>query len=211
MFDPFDKEKRWPPEEKVYLENAERLLASGQTGWIANGRPEHAAFLIAKFFEYAKEAVRIFSGGLTRADKKTGYEIYANQGIIDALMDFLSKPGKKCSIILEEGLDLDDEGEHPMIEAVKKLDTKGEMKGEFKLATASDEILKLLRKHKACTHFMLMDERALRLETNQERVKAHVTFGETDTSEVLAKLFDMVLVPQSSTPKYAQEYCYAAK
>lgn len=205
--DPFN-ENTWPQKEKLYFENANELLRSGDEGWIANGRPEHAVFLIAGFFDHAKEKVRLFSGSLTRNEELRNFDIYANQGVIDALIRFLSKDGKECHIILEKELDLDEKGQHPLIEAVKRLTNKGNMKGKFRIAKAKENTLKCINKYNIGQHFMLMDTSALRLETNQERVKAHVTFGESNGSKVAADLFDKILVHESSTPEYVKEYTY---
>lgn len=205
--DPFN-ENTWSQKEKLYFENAKELLRSGDEGWIANGRPEHAVFLIAGFFDHAKEKVRLFSGSLTRKEEFRNFDIYANQGVINALICFLRKDGKECNIILEKELDLDETMQHPLIEAVKQLDKGGHMRGKFRIAKAKESTLKFMKERNIGQHFMLMDTSALRLETNQERVKAHVTFGESNGSKVVAELFDTILVHESSTSEYVKEYHY---
>ncbi len=75
------------------------------------------------------------------------------------------------------------------------LKDKGNLHGLLEIRQASRDAIDFLRSRNYCHHWMVMDERAYRLETDTEQVKAHVNFGDSITVGALTTIFDHLLYP----------------
>ena len=110
------------PEEMsrpTYYQIVDQAFQSERTRFISNGRPEHAAYLMEKFFAEAKSSVCLFSGHLSRV--VGGVEVYSSKEVINAAKSFLRRSGSKLDIILAGDIDVD-EGEsaedHPLLKGL---------------------------------------------------------------------------------------------
>ena len=189
----FDK-KTWTESERFYFDYVERMLDDGANVVVKNGRPIHAIYLIEAFLRKAKNTVRLFSGTLKQRTDEL--KIYSDSHVVAAARNFLSKPGTDLRIVLENPIDLMEEQrikDHPMIDMAHRLRDEGRMGGAFRVRRASEDNIRFLRKEKFCHHMMIIDERTYRLETDPEKFKAHVNFGDEKTAGKLSQIFDLIL------------------
>ncbi len=112
--------------------------------------------------------------------------VYGSPSIIDAARHLLRKPGAKLSVVVEDALDLDEGQEaadHPLIAAIQMEADRGWMRGEFevKVLEANDPFE---------SHFIVMDHQAYRIETDDDQARAVVNFGNSETAELAAKVFE---------------------
>lgn len=192
IVDPFDS-KTWTDDERFYFEYVDEMLASGSDIGISNGKPIHAVYLLASFLSHASRAVRLFSGTMSRKTTGGDLEIYGNSHVAEAAEVLLSRPSSTMTIVLEKNIDVD-EGQsaedHPLVSSIKNLKESGRLKGRFEVRKITDERLNWLREKEICHHLMVMDEKAYRLETDTDFMKAYVNFGDAKNARMLADLFD---------------------
>lgn len=190
---PFDEET-WTESERFYFDYVERMLDEGANVVVKNGRPIHAIYLIEAFLRKAKNTVRLFSGTLRQRTDEL--EIYSDSHVVAAARNFLSRSGTDMRIVLENPIDLM-EGQrmedHPMIDTAYWLRDEGRMGGAFRVRRARKDNIRFLRREKFCHHMVIIDERAYRLETDPEKFKAHVNFGDEKTAGKLSQVFDRIL------------------
>lgn len=174
----------WGPEERAYFEGVDSALRVKSRVPFGNGKPAHAAYLIDKFFAKAANHVRLFSGCLTQ--EAQGIALYGNPHIHRTVEGFLQRGGK-LSIMLEDTIDAPNKDalQHPLIKAA--LAVRSDAMQLRQAAKVSIDGLKSADYH---YHWMVMDKRAFRLETNIEQYKAAVCFGRADVAVALASLFD---------------------
>ena len=86
---------------KSVFQVVDKVIDGGKDERFSNGRPWHAAYLIFKFLQAAKQQVRIFSGTLVRTTP-SGVRIYEEPHIVEAAGDFLKQPGSALRIALEK-------------------------------------------------------------------------------------------------------------
>ena len=168
-----------------------RLSRSKQERVISNGKPEHAAYLLRKFFEKAEQHVRLFSGNL--AQHMDYVPIFAAPEIIDAARTFLRKHGAKLSVVVAGDVEVET---HPFIRGMREEAEWGFLRGSMTMAKASDEDAGFF-------HFQVMDDRVCRVETREEgsSIKALVGFNDSDLCEVAVHAFDRI--HQRATPLFA--------
>ena len=193
-------ENTWTESERFYFEYVEGMLESGANIVVKNGRPIHAIYLIEAFLRKAKNTVRLFSGTLKQRTDEL--EMYGDSHVVTAARNFLSQPGADLRIVLESHIDLmEGQGieDHPMIDMAYELWTAGRMGGAFRVRRADEDNVEFLRREKFCHHMMIIDERAYRLETDTEKFKAHVNFGNAKTTGKLSQIFDRILFDSGKT------------
>ena len=177
-----------------YFDYVERMLDEGANVVVKNGRPIHAIYLIEAFLRKAKNTVRLFSGTLKQRTDEL--KIYGDSHVVAAARNFLSRSGTDMRIVLENPIDLT-EGQrmedHPMIDTAYGLRDEGRMGGGFRVRRARKDNIRFLRREKFCHHMVIIDERAYRLETDPEKFKAHVNFGDKKTAGKLSQVFDRIL------------------
>ena len=188
----------WTDAERYYFANVDEALETARNVVLSNGRPQHAVYLIEKFFRNAQHVVRLFSGRLSRT--YGGVSVYTNPRVVDAAADLVGRANCKLSVIVEEEIDVEPGqpvADHPLARMASALKTRGEMRGRFEVRQASRTAIDFLRRKDYCHHWMVMDRRAYRLETDTEQVKAHVNFGDSTTAGALVTIFDQLLYPSS--------------
>ena len=193
IVDPFNS-KTWTDDSTIYFENVDAMLLNPKEYLFSNDRLWHALYLIAKFFECAKDNVRIFSGKLTRKSDEFGLKIYENPNVVEAVCGFLAKPNTQLNIVVQDEIDVDvgqDASSHPLIKEV----VASSPKGRLTLCKANKNSLDKLRQHNMLRHMMIVDRFAWRLEFDSSAplVKADVGIGDESLAKQLGRLFDEVL------------------
>lgn len=65
-------------EEQLYRDMVDRAFKGNDSRSFSNGKPEHAAYLIRRFFDHATSTIRLYCGSLARAinevDAKKSYD-----------------------------------------------------------------------------------------------------------------------------------------
>ena len=194
--DPFDS-STWTEDERYYFETVEEVLEGRENIIISNGKPEHAVYLIHKFLTGAREAVRLFSGRLSRVYE--GVLVYDRPEVAEAAQQFLRRGGKLTAIV-GAGLDVDEgqsADEHPLVSAAREVQKQGQLRGVLDIRQAPPHALDALRKADYDHHWMTMDADAYRLETDTKRIRAHVNFGDSVMTGRLVTIFDKLLYPGS--------------
>ena len=183
----------WDAEERAYFKYVDEVIGSGKDERFSNGRPWHAAYLIFKFLQAAKQQVRIFSGTLV-CTTPGGVRIYEEPHIVKAAGDFLRQPGSVLRIALEKEIDAPHQNpnEHPLVAGVRHLQEQGQLGGTLEIRRVYEEATEWLRERQVLHHMMLLDERGWRLETdpNPMDVKAIVNAGNADEARSLCRAYD---------------------
>ena len=183
----------WNAAERAYFKYVDKVIDGGKDERFSNGRPWHAAYLIFKFLQAAKQQVRIFSGTLVRTTPG-GVRIYEEPRIVEAAGDFLKQPGSALRIALEKEIDAPDQNPnaHPLVKGVRRLQEQGQLRGSLEIRRVHDKTTASLRERKVLHHMTLLDERGWRLETdpNPMEVKAIVNAGNADEARSLCRAFD---------------------
>ena len=186
---PFD-DSTWSSDERHYFEYIDHACESKLDEDISNGRVEHAAYIIHKFLTTATRHIRIFSGALSRT--YNGVSVYGNECIIEAMETFLSQPDRRCWIVTADDLDVglgETPRDHPIVRAIEEMRANDRLRGEFEIRRAPPDGLEFLR-DRFDNHWMTMDDRAYRIETNLARAGAHVNFNHPRTADALVTIFD---------------------
>ena len=197
--DPFDPQT-WSEQERRYFGEVDAALVASSDLLISNGKPEHAVYLIEKFFTHAKESIRLFSGRLSRAIGDV--EVYGNPKVGEAAEKLLANQGN-VQIVLEHDIDVDDGvvwAEHPLIQIRDRLEKEGRLTGQLEVRQASEESLTHLRRFNFLNHWMVMDDRAYRLETDARKATAHVNFGDAEMAGMLAHVFGRLFKDATPLP-----------
>ena len=170
-----------------YYAMVDRAFESRESRDIGNSRPNHAACIIHKLLDQAQSKVVIYCGHLKQ--DKGGVFIYGSPSIIDAARKLLRKPGSTLSIVVEKDVDVDDGQQpeaHPLIASIQMEADRGWLQGRFDvMALPPDETL-------LPQHFVVMDDRAYRLETDGDTASAIVNFGDSETAKLAAEVFDVL-------------------
>ena len=191
--DPFD-DTTWSEAERIYFNEVDRAFDVSEDISISNGRPEHAIYLIHKFLIHARSIIRLFTGSLSRTHN--GVVAYANPHITEATRRFLRRPGSRFVIVTQDEVDVDDgqsPDDHPLVLAAKDAERAGQLRGVLELGRASPEVVEFLREEEVLQHFILMDNRAYRLETDPDQATAFVHFGDAGATNILSNVFDDIL------------------
>ncbi len=86
-------------EEQLYREMVDRAFKGNDPQSFSNGKPEHAAYLIGRYFDHARSTIRLYCGSLARA--VNGIQVYASSDVIGSALDFLRRPNSRLLIVLE--------------------------------------------------------------------------------------------------------------
>ena len=173
--------------DRLYRQLIDQVAADGEDRLISNGRPEHAAYLIRKFFSHASADIRLYTGRLARAFGRSEVPVYADKDVIESAKQFLRRPGTRLTILSEHALDVDfgrAAEDHPLIRSLVKDDLK----------RGSLDVFRLNQTSKSPFHFWVMDDTAYRVETDHRKAKALVNFGGGEMASQLVTLFDLLIV-----------------
>ena len=185
--DIFDETAR-PEAEAIYCKVVDDMFDSAEDFAISNGKPEHAAYLIYKFLRNAKSSVSLFSGCLEQV--KDGVPIYRDPHILDAARRFLRRSGSMLRIVLQNPIDAASADQHPLVEAIWRDSEAQQTRGTLEIRQASAGVISGLKRGEFLYHFLVMDGRAHRVETDPHKPEAFANFGDRPYSEALEDLFD---------------------
>lgn len=166
--------------ERIYFEFVDRASEAAQYRVISNGQPGHAAYLIYTFLKNARERLRLYCGSL-RQDVD-GVKVYADPAICKEAVSFLARGGK-LDVLVEDDIHVG-EGQaprdHPLLAAIIQAGHEGDL------------TLKRVMNPKPDIHFLVVDESAVRIETDKEKAKALANFHDVQFSQRAIQVFDQL-------------------
>ena len=176
-------------DESQYFDLVDRVCRREKALHISNSHPRHAVYLIYKLLASAEREVRLFSGKLTRSIGDVG--VFENEALAKAACELLSRPDTKLQIAVQDPLhDTETPGDHPFIQRILSCEAR---QGGLELRRCSAKTVGWLKQEDILMHWMTMDDRAYRLETDVENVKAHADFGDKQMTASLNRLFDQAI------------------
>ena len=179
-------------DEQLYRDMVDRAFKGNDPRSFSNGKPEHAAYLIGRFFDHATSTIRLYCGSLARA--MNGVQVYASSDVIGSALEFLRRPNTRLLIVLEKEIDAHSRDEHPLLRAISRAEpqvggtthvyTNGvQMGGNGNPVTIP--------------HFMVMDQKGYRIEVDTRKVIASAKVNDVSQSQTLTRFFDQVLVERN--------------
>ena len=173
-------------EEERYFRMIDTSAESEQEKIISNSVPAHAVYIIHKLLSIAQEKVDICTGSLRRSFK--GVCAYADPELATAAIDFVNRGGRLRIVILNEP-DLDEGqslGQHPLLMALSEADFQED--GRVAVYKNSKEEVAQATPY----HFIVMDDKAVRLEIDPEKAEAYVSFNHKEAGKGLSDSFDWI-------------------
>ena len=170
--------------EQIYFREVDAAFEAKEDRIISNGEPAHAVYILHKLLEGAKHSVGIYTGGL--AQTFGDVLAYGDPMLAESAAKFLSKESSELTIIIAENPDVPDGrpiGKHPFLDAL----SKAEIQGKLKVAKASEIDRKEIE-----FHFVVMDNEAVRIETDTTAAKAYANFGKPDLAARFGEFFRLV-------------------
>lgn len=149
---------------------------------ITNRSPYRARYLISKLFEVGQKWIDIYAGDLSKYCRFEGdvAEIYSWPELIDSAKKFLSKEGTRLRIITQRPID--GGTDNPFVSAM--LDDEAR-RGEVEILVAREGVLAPVKQH-----FIAVDRRAYRFETDHENAVATANFNSPEFAKRLHWLFE---------------------
>ena len=175
--------------DRLYRELIDAAAEGRQDKLIANGGPEHAAYLMQRFLELGQSKVRLCTGRLARAFR--GVAMYSRDDIIRAAKAFLSQADTEFAILIQVKMDLDRGEEpqnHPLIRALLEDEAR---QGQLNVYQMTESGFKY--------EFAVLDDWAFRVETDTKQAEAIANFGHHSLAQDLASLFDNLVEGHSKT------------
>lgn len=185
------------PEQQVYAELVDKLSFGRENKEISNGKPEHAVYLIARLFAVARSKVRLYSDHLKHAahivpsdESSKKIDIYGAHEVISNAANFLLKEGTSLEIVVEN--DLANLATHPLVKALQKVQESGGFSNKVHIKKLTEEAHQALITAKFDYHFMVADDNAYRIETDENPInfKARANFNDTEYGSGLVRMFD---------------------
>ena len=184
--DIFDKTARNEAEAN-YCRVVDLLFEQAADEEMSNGKPQHAVYLIYKFLRHGTTSIKLYCGSLLRS--KDGVDVYGDPHVLNAARRFVRQSGTFLQIVVEEDIDAPDGARHPLVEAVNQEAESKSMHGRFAIRKAPKWVKERLSEQFPY-HFLVMDDRAFRLETDQDQARAVANFGDRTYAKALSRLFD---------------------
>ena len=192
-FNAFDR-TTWTPAEETYFGIVDSALEASENLAISNGKPQHAVYLLHAFLANTERTLRVHSGRLARFIDGGKVAAFEDPAVLDGAHTLLSRQGAGFQALIEADLEGPD---HPLVELAKDMKTKGTLRGKLEIRKASANAKKALNDANFRFHWMVMDRRAFRLETDPERGRATVNFGDIQNARALDMAFN-ALWPHST-------------
>ena len=169
-------------DEQTYFKIIDEAMQSDQPRVISNGQAAHAIYLIYKFLDSATESVKIYTGSL-KQHLKGNLLAYADKTVTDAAIRFLRDPDARLTIVIADELDIQ-EGQslldHPMVARIHE----SSVNGQFTLLHETGQV------NNYPEHLLIMDDKAVRVETEPQDTKAFVSFGDRELGELANRVFE---------------------
>lgn len=192
-------------EEQLYREMVDRAFNGNDTRSFSNGKPEHAAYLIRRFFDHASATIRLYCGSLART--MSGVQVYESSDVISSALGFLRRENTRLLIVLQDKIDADSPDEHPLLRAIARAEPR--IEGSTRVYTNG---VQMGGNGNPVTipHFMVMDQKGYRIEVDTRKVIASAKVNDVSQSQRLAQFFDQVLVRPNAPPDWAHPVARAA-
>ena len=183
-------------EEKRYFRMIDDAAKKEQEKIISNSVPAHAVYIIHKFLSIAQQSVDICTGSLRRSFK--GVRAYADPELAKAAVGFLNRGGRLRIIImsepdLDEGQALD---QHALLAALSQADVQD---GCVTVHINSKQAVTQATPY----HFIVMDDKAVRLEIDPEEAEAYVSFNHKKAGKGMSESFEWMLGQINEPPVFA--------
>ncbi len=163
-----------------YRDSVDTLLRLRSTAPISNSIPAHAAILFEKFFEYARTQVRIFSYELNP-------EVFGGTAVVEMARWAVGKHNVRVSVITQR---------EPKPSDFLTFLQSGELGVSLTLARTSQAT-------DLSDNFAVMDDAAVRVETDRVKCKATAVMNNPDLARSWAKFFDKILLTERAQPAIA--------
>ena len=185
-------------EEQLYRDMVDRAFKRSDTRSFSNGKTEHAAYLIRRFFDHAASTVRLHCGSL--AKEMEGVQVYESPDLISSALDFLRRRDTRLLIVLQGRIDADSFDEHPLLGAIAGAEpavrgTTRVYKHGIQMGIDGNRV--------TFPHFMVMDQKGYRIELDAKKVLASANVNDVSQSQRLAKFFDLVLLRPNEPADWA--------
>lgn len=171
-------------ESEEYYATIDRCAENEENFIIQNSAPTHASYLIKTFFKHAKSNVDIFTGKLYP-------NVFDDADLIKEAVAFLNSNDKKLRIAYQDAEIAPEEILSRKF--IKAILAESQKKGTLEIYCAKDVDPKI-------NHFAVMDRTAFRfeLEHSMTSPKAQANFGDKKSAEILARVFDSVVLANSA-------------
>jgi hypothetical protein len=160
---------------KEYSDIIEKLATERANQRVSNGLPVHAAILLEAMFKNASAEMRIFSRELNEV-------VFAKTSMIDAVVNFISKPYASLKVLLEREPADGWIDKHPLIVALNKLEKPH---GSIEIIHATGNYAS-----GEANHFAVMDNDGYRFEFDHDNTKAVANFNEPKVAKHLLTVFE---------------------
>ena len=171
-------------EEQAYFKAVDAVFESKEDRIISNGEPAHAVYILYKLLERAERKVGIYTGRLTQTFN--GVLAYGDAVLAESAAKFLSRENSDLTIVIAGKPDVPDGRpieEHPFLAAL----SKRQIRGKLKVAEASDA-----DREEVDFHFVVVDNEAVRVETDIAAGKAYANFGKPNFAAKYGEFFSLV-------------------
>ena len=171
-------------EEQAYFQAVDAVFQSQEDRIISNGEPAHAVYILNKLLEGAERSVGIYTGKL--AQTFNGVLAYSDPVIAESAAKLLSKENSELTIVIAGKPDVPDGQpirKHPFLAAL----SKQEIRGKLRVVEASET-----DREEVNFHFVVMDNKAVRIEIDTADAKAYVNFGRPDLAAKFGELLSLV-------------------
>ncbi len=170
-------------DERAYRRLVDDALRYKVNRKIINRKPAHAVYVLRRFFECARNDVRIYTGRLSRSIGNV--RAYADPEIVAAAVEFLRREESRLSIVILGAPDVDP-GQplesHPLLAAISEAEG---IRGTVCVSRGD------LREWKDFPyHFIIMDREAVRIEFDGNSVDAALRFGDAHFVSRLVRIYD---------------------
>ena len=168
-------------DERLYFNMVDAAFKAREHKVITNGKPAHAVYLLHKLLDGAERTVCVYTGKLMQTFGDV--MAYGDPEMAASAVKFLEKAGTKLAIVVADGVDVPNgsrPGTHPFIKAI--LDAGHRIKGEWSVTIGGQASFMY--------HFLVMDERALRIEVDTDNAQAYANFADPTLAKKLAQIFD---------------------
>ena len=169
-------------DEQTYFRIIDEAIGATKPRVISNGRPAHAIYLIYKFLACVAQNVRIYTGSLKR-HLDDNLAAYADQTVISTAIGFLRNPTASLCVVIADELDTGEDQSvisHPMVKEIQDANVNGEFT-LFRETTQRPDFTE---------HLLIMDDQAVRVETDPRNTKAFVSFGDREVVSLANRLFE---------------------
>lgn len=159
-----------------FVENAAKAVFNGsdENQVFFNSGPIHAAIVMSRIFKYSEKEIKIFCGGFNG--------IISNDEDYLRYLDVFLNKGGSLKIFVER-----DNSMNPSSKIFKVL-----RKYPDNYELYQTDVLVTENEHEKPIHFMIGDERFLRVETDTVDYTAKVNFGNLEEAAKFSKIFDEI-------------------